>query len=165
MKKNKELKKQLANIKVATINNYPDIVLLGGYSYRTNYDDYFNIGIGVNLPIYGSENLYEEKQRALSLVLENQKENIVLVIDGKFDKYYAKMQSSYEIDNILKTKAIAQVDHMLDIVNSSISTGGDTFRQIKILTKKLNLEQKTIKNTQVYFNAYAKILQLQGKLQ
>ena len=40
--KDKEIQKQNAKVKLADINNYPDVNLLVGYGYREKFDNYFN---------------------------------------------------------------------------------------------------------------------------
>lgn len=162
--KNKEIQKQKTNVNLADVNGYPDFMLIGGYSYRSEFDNFFNIGIGVTLPIYGKESSQYEQEKKLLLSKEAQKKDLSIKVENSFYIYYANMQSSYDIHKILNDEALAQVKHMLDIVQSSVSTGTNLLKQIKILEKKLQLEQKSIKAISSYHSNFAKILQLSGAM-
>ena len=163
--KEKELKREEAKIALASKENYPDFTLLAGYAYRENFDNYANIGLGITLPIYGTEDAKEEESRALALSTSSQKEDTKISIDSKLKIYYAQMQSSYEIYHIVQDDALPQVEHMFELSNSSISTGSDLFKYIDVLFQKLSLEQKSINAVSNYNKAQAKIAQLTGALQ
>jgi len=160
----KKISKNKAMIKSAEINNYPDINLVGGYSYRENFDNYFSFGLGVNLPIYATEDYKEQEQRALILSTQSQKEDINLKVNSEFMSVYMQMKSEYKIYHIIHDDALPQIAHMFDLSNSSISTGGDLFKYIDILKQKLRLEQKIIASIANYNRANAKISALRGEL-
>jgi outer membrane protein TolC len=140
--KNTEIQKQKTNLKLSDVNRYPDFMLIGGYSYRSKYDDFFNIGVGVTLPIYGTESSKYEEQKKLLLSKEADKKDTSIKIDNNFEIYFAQMQSAYDIYKILNDEALAQVAHMLDIIESSVSTGTNLLKQITILQKNYNLSKK-----------------------
>jgi len=162
--KEKQILKQDAKVEVAKLNYYPDFTLRASYSQRVNFDDYATIGFGVSLPIYGSEEYKEQKQRELVLSLNSLKEDTKISIESTLDVYLAQMNSDYEIYHIIKDEALPQVQHMFDITNSSVSTGADLFKYIDILIQKLKLEEKSIKAVTSYNITHAKIQKLAGKL-
>jgi len=162
--KTKELQKEEAKIALAEINNYPDINLVAGYAYRENFDNYFNFGLSLALPIYGTEDAKEEKARALALGVVSQREDIALNIITTLQTYYAQMLSAYEVYHIVHDDALPQVAHMFELSNSSISTGGDLFKYIDVLFDKLALEQKSITAVAAYYRASAQISKLSGEL-
>jgi hypothetical protein len=162
--KDKEIQKNRAMVKTADLNNYPDINLIGGYSYRNNFDNYWTFGVGVSLPIYGSEDYKEEEARKLTLSAISLKEDTKIAIDSDFKAAYIQMKSSYEIYHIVHDEALPQVEHMFELTSSSIATGGDLFKYIDILIKKLKLEQRSIAAVAAYNRAEAKISALQGDL-
>ncbi len=162
--KDKELKKEQAKIAVANINNYPDLNLIAGYAYRENFDNYFNVGLALSLPIYGTEDTKEEEVRAAALVVVSQKEDTKIAISSELKIYYAQMLSSYEVYHIIQDDALPQITHMFELSNSSISTGGDLFKYIDVLFNKLSLEQKSINAVSNYNKANALISQLAGEL-
>ena len=162
--KDKELKKETAKIEVAEINNYPDVNLIAGYAYRENFDNYFNVGLALSLPMYGTEDAQEEVVRAQALSVVSQKEDTKIAISAELKIYYAQMLSSYQIYHIIQDDALPQIAHMFDLSNSSISTGGDLFRYIDVLFDKLALEQKSINAVSNYNKANAQISQLAGAL-
>jgi len=163
--KEKELRKQDAKVEMADINNYPDIKLLAGYALREKFDDYFTFGIGLSLPIYGSEEYKEEKEKSLLLSVASQKEDTKIALNSELKAYYAQLQSSYEIYHIIQDEALPQVAHMFELSSSSISVGADLFKYIDVLFQKLDLERKSIQAVANYNVANAKIAQLQGALQ
>ena len=162
--KNSELLKRNALVEVADVNNYPDINLIGGYNYRENFDDFWSIGVGLSLPIYGSEDLKVQKARSLALSLESQKADTEISVNSTLKVYFAEAKSSYEIYHIIQDDALPQIEHMFELSNSSVSTGSDLFQYIDVLVQKLKLEQKSINAVSSYNKAYAKILQLSGAL-
>jgi len=162
--KDKELKKENAKIEVADINNYPDLNLIAGYAYRENFDNYFNFGLALSLPMYGTEDAQEEEVRAAALVVVSQKEDTKIAISSELKIYYAQMLSSYEVYHIIQDDALPQIAHMFELSNSSISTGGDLFKYIDVLFDKLALEQKSINAVSNYNKAQAQISQLAGEL-
>lgn len=162
--KTKELKKEQAKVAVADINNYPDINLIAGYAYREKFDDYFNVGVAISLPIYSTEDELEEKSRADALSVASQRDDVVLSINAQLKDYYAQMLSAYEIYHIVEDEALPQVAHMFELSSSSIAVGGDLFKYIDVLFDKLALEKKQISAIGSYHKAQAKIEQLQGDL-
>ena len=162
--KEKELLKQNAKLKMADLNNYPDFNVIAGYAYRENFDNYFNFGLGMTLPIYGTENYKEEEARALVLSAASQKADTQISVNATLKAYYSQMLSSYEIYHIVQDEALPQVAHMFELSSSSISIGSDLFKYIDVLFQKLDLEQKSIKAVANYNLAEAKISQLKGEL-
>jgi len=161
----KEIKKQDAKVALADINNYPDIALVAGYAYREKYDNYFNIGFGMSLPIYGTEDAKEERQRALLLAKKSQKSDLTLEVESKLQVYYAQMLASYKIYHIIQDDALPQVAHMFELSGSSIAVGSDLFKYIDVLFQKLDLEKKSIQSITNYKLSEAKIAALRGDYQ
>jgi len=162
--KEKELLRENAKVKVAEINKYPDFNLLAGVAYRENFDNYFNFGLGISLPIYGSENIKKEEQMAKALSVASQKSDVSISIDAKLKEYYAQMLSFYEVYHIVQEGSLPQIEHMFEISNSSISTGGDLFKYIDVLFLKLSLEKQSINAVANYNKVDAQIAALQGAL-
>ncbi|MFK5937931.1 MAG: TolC family protein [Sulfurimonas sp.] len=162
--KEKELLKENAKIKVAEMDKYPDFNLLAGVVYRENFDNYFNIGLGISLPLYGSEDIKKEQQVAYALSVASQKSDVEISINAKLREYYAQMLSFYEVYHIVQDNSLPQIEHMFQISNSSISIGGDLFKYIDVLFLKLNLEKQSINAIANYNRVDAKIAALQGAL-
>lgn len=161
--KEKELLKQNAKLQMADINNYPDVNVIAGYNYREKFDNYFTFGLGISLPMYGTEDYKEEEARALVLSAASQKADTQISVDATLQTYYAQMLSAYEIYHIVQDDALPQVAHMFELSSSSVATGSDLFKYIDVLFQKLDLEQKSIKAVANYNLAKAKIAQLKGE--
>jgi len=162
--KEKEVQKSQAMLKIADLNNYPDVNLIGAYSYRKNFDNYWTFGLGLSLPIYGSEDDKEEEARKLTLSAKSLKEDAKVAVNSEFKASYVQMKSAYEIYHIVHDEAIPQIDHMFELTSSSIATGGDLFKYIDILVQKLKLEQKSVAAVALYNRSNAKIAALSGEL-
>ena len=163
--KEKEVSKESAKVLLADINKYPDFSLVAGFAYRENFDNYANVGIGMTLPIYGSEDIKEEKAKAMLLSMQSQTSDVKIVIQSKLKSYYAQMKSAYEIYHIIQDNALPQVKHMFEISNSSISIGSDLFKYIDVLFQRLKLEEQSVTAISNYNKAQAKIAELTGALQ
>lgn len=162
--KQKEIKKSQALIKNIGLSNYPDINLQAAYSYRENFEDYLSFGISMRLPIYKTENEKEAEMQNLALSSHAQSTDVKLLINSEFKTAYAQMKSASEIYHIINDSALPQLEHMFELSSSSISTGGDLFKYIDILIKKLKLEQKSIRAVSNFNTQRAKISALNGEL-
>jgi len=163
--KAKEIQKQDAKVALTDLESYPDLNLMGSYAYRENYENYFTLGIGISLPIYGTEDAQTQEQKALKLSVQAQQADTKIALDAELNVYTAQMLSSYEIYHIVQDEALPQVAHMFELSSSSISTGGDLFKYIDVLFQKLSLEKKSIIALGNYKRSQAKIAQLSGALQ
>ena len=162
---NEEIRKQRANVALADVNKYPDVNLVAGYAYREKFDNYFNFGVALKLPIYGTEEAKEEEARAILLAKQSQKSDTLLAVNAELRTYYAQMLASYNIYHIINDQALPQVAHMFELSSSSIATGSDLFKYIDVLFEKLNLEKKSIVAITNYKRAQAQIAKLRGDLQ
>jgi outer membrane protein TolC len=162
--KDKQIEQNQANAKSAELNNYPDVNLIAGYSRRENFDNYYTFGLGLTLPIYGTEDAKEESSRALVLATKSAKKDVELKLESEFKEAYLKMKSANEIYHIINDEALPQLEHMFELTSSSISTGGDLFKYIDILVQKLKLEQKSISAMASFKKAQAKISALNGEI-
>ncbi len=148
----------------ATLNKYPDFKLTAGYAYRENFNNYANIGIGITLPIYGTEDAKEEAARRLILATKSAKSNLKIKINSQLQSATFAMQSAFDIYHIIHDESLPQLAHMFALTSSSITTGGDLFQYIDILVQKLKLEQKSIHAVADYKRAQADIAALQGEI-
>jgi len=162
--KERELQKQNALLAKAKRDNYPDVNLIAGYAYRENFDDYLNLGIGLSLPIYSSEEYKEEKQRLLLLSSKAQKEDTKESVKATLEVYYAQMLSSYTIYHIIQDESLVKLSHMFELSNSSIAAGGELFKYIELLFFKLSLEKRAIQSVSNYKQFEAKVAQLKGEI-
>jgi outer membrane protein, heavy metal efflux system len=159
----KEVAKNRAIVDSAELDNYPDVNLLASYDYRENFDNFWTFGVGITLPVYGTEDYKEESARAVALSAQSVKEDTKVAVSSEFRSAYVQMKSAYRIYHIVHDEALPQIEHMFELTNSSISTGGDLFKYIDILVKKLKLEQKSIAAVAMYNRSMAKIEALSGE--
>ena len=163
--KTKELLAQNAQVQLADINQYPDFNLMAGYAYREKFENYFNFGVGVSLPIYATESAMKEREKAKALSVASQGEDVKSSVNSTLRAYYSQMLSAHEIYHIIEDDALGQIEHMFEISDSSLSTGGDLFKYVDVLFSKLKLEEKSVNAVGNYYRAKAKISALKGELQ
>jgi len=163
--KEKVIQKAQASVEAAELNNYPDLSLVGGYSHRKNFDNYWTFGLGLSLPIYGTEDYKEQEARKLVLSAQSLKEDTKMAVNAEFQSAYSQMKAAYETYHIVHDEALLQVAHMFELTSSSISTGGDLFKYIGVLVQKLQLEKKSIAAVASYNKAKARISELTGEAQ
>ncbi len=163
--KAKEIRKQEADVALKDINKYPDFNLIAGYAYRENFDNYFNFGVALTLPIYGTEDALKEEAKALKIAMLSQKSDLDISVASELKVYYAQMLSAYQTYHIIQDDALPQVAHMFDLSSSSIATGGDLFKYIDVLFERLKLEQQSITAVALYNKNRAKISELAGEKQ
>jgi len=118
----------------------------------------------MSLPVYGSENYKSEVLRRNILVTQAEKKDIKLAVNADFQVAYAQMKSAYETYHIINDQALPQLDHMFELMSSSVSAGADLFKYIDILTQKLKLEKRSISAMANYNRAQAKIQALKGEI-
>jgi len=162
--KRKEVALNKAIVSSAELDNYPDFNLIIGYAHRENFDNYANIGLGITLPIYGTENAKEQSFRSSLLATQSAKEDLKIKIKSQLQRATFAMQSAYDIYHIVNDEALPQLAHMFELTSSSITTGGDLFKYIDILVQKLKLEQKSIHAVADYKRAEADIDAIKGKI-
>jgi len=161
----KKIAKQKAKVKLAHLQNYPDVNLIAAYAVREKFDNYVNFGVSLALPIYSTEDALEERSRIEVLEQQNKKADIDLQVKAQLEAYYAQMLSAYTIYHIIEDEALPQVAHMFELSSSAISVGSDLFKYIDVLFQKLGLEQKKIQAITNYKKAQANIAELRGDLQ
>ena len=162
--KDKEIEEGEAQYKNADLQSYPDISVVAGYAYRENFDNYASFGLGLSLPIYGSEERKSQEIRRKLLASRASREETRLKVDAEFEIAYAQMKSAYETYHIINDQALPQIEHMFELINSSVSAGADLFKYIDTLIQKLRLEQRSITSMAEYNKALAKIEELRGEI-
>ncbi|BBG65339.1 heavy metal RND efflux outer membrane protein, CzcC family [Hydrogenimonas sp.] len=140
-----------------------DPVVRLGYYQRSSFEDYLSIGVGLSLPVYGTEKSLEEEQR---VALAAQK---LMVIDSKrrvaarLEKLYARAKSSREILHIIEKESIPQIDHMFDLIRSEIAAGGDLYKFVDLVEQKLKLDAEAISARAKYYMTLAEIEAILGE--
>lgn len=162
--KEQESRREQANVELAELNSYPDVNLVAGYAYRDNFDNYASFGVGISLPLYGSEAHKEQEARKSALAAQHAKEDMRGAVDAEFQSAYAQMRSAFETYHVINDEMLPQIEHMFALSSSSVSAGGDLFKYIDILLQKLRLEQNSINAIADYKRAEAKISELTGEI-
>ena len=160
----KSIQSAKQEFKYIDLQNYPDINLAASYAYRRNFENYFNLGFNLSLPIYGTEDKLSEAAKVAILEKEAKKTDTQIKIENELKAYYEDLNAYYDIYNIIEKEALPQVKHMFELSSSVIATGGDLFKYIDVLFQRLDLKKKSIKAVSSYYKTEAKIYELIGEL-
>lgn len=152
-----------ADVKVQELSKYVDPTLSIGYFFRQKYKDYFSVGVGFSLPIYGSEALQTEVSRKDVLQRSSEVSDMKNRIDSEMAALYEKLQSNYEIYTILQNESLPQLEHMQSLSASAITSGSNLFVYIQMLEKKLSLDEQNIDAISNYYKTKAAIEALIGE--
>ncbi len=159
------VKEAEADLKVKELAANVDPFVQVGYYYRADFEDYMNINIGFSLPIYGTQSSKEEASRKLSLATKSEVVDFKNSLDSKIGEYYAKLQDSFRVYNIIEEESLPQIEHMSDLTNTSIKSGSELFIYIDLLGKRLLLDEQSIQAVAAYYKATASLDALIGKKQ
>lgn len=151
-------------LKLAKLNITSDPILSIGYSHRQKFEDFFLVGVSFALPIYGTEKIKVQEQRALQLshklAVTDTKQRLI----ANLKKLIAQAKKELEILHIVKDETLPLIDHMFDLAKTHIAAGGDFFKFMDIVEKKLNLEAQAILARANFHITKAKIDSLLGKI-
>lgn len=156
------VKEAEADIKVKKLAKNVDPFVQVGYFYRESFEDYMNVNVGFALPIYGTQDSKEQASRKLSLATKSDAVDFKNSLDSKITEYYASLQDSYRVYNIIEKDSLPQIEHMFNLTNTSIKSGSELFIYIELLEKKLKLDEQSIVAVSAYYKALASLDALIG---
>ena len=169
LENNFTIKAQISSIKEAKallilrdLEQYSDPIVKAGYFYRSSYEDYFSVSIGIALPVYGTEKLKSELQRKKVLERKSLLSNFEDKIKSELETHYAYMRQAHITYTILTKESMPQIEHMFDLSSSSITAGGDLFKYIDLIKQELRLEEQRISAVAEYYKHYASVEALLG---
>jgi len=152
-----------ARLRQARLDAYPDVTLQVGYSRRESYNDYWNAGVNIPLPVYGTEAAKEQISRAKVLEQTRERESEYLRLGAIMRQKYAEMARAAEVWRIIHDESLPQLQHMFELSEASIRNGEDLFRFTELLKQKLQLELQQVRSVAAYHRAQAELDQLIGK--
>ncbi|WP_324171635.1 TolC family protein [Sulfurimonas sp.] len=162
--KEAKVKEADADIKIKELSGNVDPFVQVGYYHREAFEDYININVGFSLPIYGTQNSKEEESRKISLASSSEAVDFKNSLNSQIGKYYAKLQDSFRVYNIIEKESLPQIQHMFDLTNTAIKSGSDLFIYIDLLAKKLQLDEQSIQAVTAFHKATASLDALVGEM-
>lgn len=151
-------------IKVKEMNSLVDPIVKVGYFQRNSFEDYVNIGVSFSIPVYGTQDTMTQKARKLALASKSEIADFDKLLISDISKVHSKLESSYEIHNIIQHQSMPQIEHMFDLSSSSIKSGDELFLYIELLGKKLSLDEKNIAVIAEYHRNLATLDALVGEM-
>ncbi len=139
----------------------PTITL--GYFHRSAYEDYLSLGIGFSLPIYGSEKSELQERRALLLAQKSMVADSKKRVAAKVEELLATAEMNREIVDIIEKESIPHISHMFDLIRSDIAAGGDLYRFVDLVERKLRLDAEAISARAKHAMALAEIEAILGE--
>lgn len=153
-----------ANKAIQDLNINPDPYVQLGYYNRQEFPDYATISIGVSLPLYGTEKLVSEAARKEALAASSTSLDYQYSLKSEIEIMHAKLIEAYHIYYIIEDETLPQLEHMLELTQSSIQSGGDLFAYTTLLEQKLTLEEQHTSIKAEYLRTQAKLKSLTGEL-
>jgi len=142
----------------------PDPYVKMGYFHRAAFDDYTSITVGVSYPLYGTEELNTEAARKEILAAKSAALDYSLSLKSEIEMMHAKLLEAYQIYKIIQNESLPQLEHMLELSQSTIQRGGDLFSYTNILEQKLTLEEELISIKAEYLRTDAQLKSLIGEI-
>lgn len=157
------VERERAAARSAELEHYADPYVQVGYYYREAFPNYLSVAVGSPLPVYGSESLKEERARKMALVRGYEYADFKAGLSARLKRDYAAMRDAYTTYHIIKDESLPQIEHMFDLANAAVRSGGDLFKYIDLLKQKLGLDSQIVGATAQFYQQQAAIGALTGE--
>lgn len=161
--KEAQVKVANAQLRQAKLDSYPDVTVQMGYSRRESFNDYWNIGVNIPLPIYGSESVKEQIFQEKVLERNRDKEAAYLQLEASVRQKYAEMIKAFNVWKVVQDESMPQLNHMFELSEASIRSGEDLFLFTELLKQKLQLQLQEARSVTAFYRARAELDVLVGK--
>ncbi len=153
-----------ANKVIEDLSITPDPYLNVGYFNRSEFPDFASVTVGISLPLYGSEKHKAEAARKEALAAASASLDYKSSLESDITVMYAKLTEAYHIYNIIQNESLPQLEHMIELSQSGIQSGGDLFAYTNLLEQKLDLEEQRISIKAEYLRTQAQLKSLIGEI-
>lgn len=153
-----------ANKVIMDLELNPDPYVKVGYFNRQEFPDYASITVGFSLPLYGTEKLRSEEARKEVLAATSASLDYKSSLKSEIEVMHTKLTEAYMIYNIIQNESLPQLEHMFELTQSGIQSGGDLFAYTNLLEQKLSLEEERTSIKAEYLRTQAKLKSLTGEL-
>ena len=153
-----------ANKAIQDLEINPDPYVKVGYFNRQEFPDYASVTVGFSLPLYGTEKLRSEEARKEVLAATSASLDYESSLKSEIEVMHAKLTEAYMIYNIIQNESLPQLEHMFELTQSGIQSGGDLFAYTNLLEQKLALEEERTSIKAEYLRTQAKLKSLTGEL-
>ncbi|MEA2048558.1 MAG: TolC family protein [Campylobacterota bacterium] len=153
-----------ANQTIQDLNIHPDPYVKVGYFNRQDYPDYASITVGFSLPLYGTEKLKSQQARKEVLAASSASLDFKSSLESEIAVMYAKLTEAYMIYTIIENESLPQLEHMFELTQSGIQSGGNLFAYTNLLEQKLALEEEYTSIKAEYLRTQARLTSLIGEL-
>lgn len=153
-----------ANKVIQELSITPDPYINIGYYNRQEFPDFASVTVGISLPLYGSEKRQAEAARKEALAAASASLDYRSSLESDITVMYAKLTEAYQIYNIIQNESLPQLEHMIELSQSGIQSGGDLFAYTNLLEQKLDLEEQRISIKAEYLRTQAQLKSLIGEI-
>jgi outer membrane protein TolC len=105
----------------------------------------------------------EEEARKLLLAKSLEQNDLKEKLTSNIAQLYENMQNDYKVYKIITEESMPQIEHLFELVDSSVKSGDTLFEYIDMLNKKLKLEEQLIQVTAEYNKTKASLDALTGE--
>jgi hypothetical protein len=159
-----QMKSKESEIEVKKLASSLDPVVSVGYFYRESFEDYLSFSIGSALPIYGSESLATQKVRKEKLEATYRSSDVYESLKSKLKLSFSNLKNSYKVYEIIKEESLPELEHMVTLSNTMLKNGNTLLLYIKLLEKRLSLQEKLYSAQATFKRAEAEITALRGEI-
>ncbi len=152
-------------LKLAIKNKNSDFTFEVGYFQREKFKDYLSIAIGFSLPLYKTENIKIEEQKAKNALIANTIANFNQKLKSDLSILFEKYERYKKIIEIIKKETLPKIDHILNIQEAKIINGKKTDAYFNTLLEKISLSETLISLKAEILLIKAKIDNLTGAIQ
>ena len=153
-----------ANKTIQDLSINPDPYVKVGYFNRTDFPDYASVTVGFSVPLYGTEELKSEAARKEVLAATSASLDVKSSLKSEIETMHAKLTEAYMIYDIIQNDSLPQLEHMFELTQSSIQSGGDLFAYTNLLEQKLSLEEERTSIKAEFLRTEAKLRSLTGAI-
>jgi outer membrane protein TolC len=162
--KEADSKVERSTLLLSQLNRVSDPTIRIGYNHRQEFEDFLSVGLSFALPIYGTEKIKIEEQRTKLLSKEFMVTETKSRLEANLKKLYAKAKKELEVLHIVRDESLPIIEHMFDLIQANISTGGDLFKFMDLIEQKILLEAESIKARANFHKTKAQIDAILGEL-
>jgi cobalt-zinc-cadmium efflux system outer membrane protein len=159
-----QTKVALAETNVRELSSNADPYVKVGYYYREAHPDYVSFTVGASLPIYGSEHDDTEAARKEALAAKSASADYRARLQSDFERAWAELNKAWSIYRIIRDESLPQLEHMFELSESKVRSGGELFAYMDLLEQKLKLDEQLIAARAAYLRAGAKLKALIGEI-
>ncbi len=162
----KEIEKNVVQLKLAKKDYYPDFKPFLSYAYRYNFSDYISFGVSFNLPVWKKKRQDKKVLEVEYIKLSNEKlyRDKLNELFSLLEESFFECKNAYETYILLDQTLLKQALESFSSVISEYKVGKrDMLTVLNSLKKIIGVEKMKLKEVFLWNKYYAQIERITGK--